>query len=75
MERHRFDTLSFAFGLIYLLIGLMFLIPATPFDLAPVVAASLRWVWPVAIIGIGAAIIVPLVRTRATSEPEDADQG
>lgn len=71
MERHRFDTLSFAFGLIYLLIGLMFLIPATPFDLAPVIAASLRWVWPVAIIGIGAAIIVPLVRTDRTDGTEE----
>ncbi|MGA7270287.1 MAG: hypothetical protein WB239_04370 [Acidimicrobiia bacterium] len=73
MQRHRFDTLSFAFGLIYLLIGLMFLIPATPFDLAPVMAASLRWVWPLAIIGIGAAIIIPLIRANATSELEEIE--
>lgn len=73
MQRHRFDTLSFAFGLIYLLIGLMFLIPATPFDLAPVVAASLRWVWPLAIIGIGAAIVIPLVRTDRTRPQEQGE--
>ena len=63
MERHKFDILSFAFGALYTLIGLVFLIPATAFDLGPVLANSLRWVWPIAIVGIGAAIVVPLALT------------
>lgn len=64
MERHRFDVLSFAFGVVYTLIGLIFLIPDTPFDLVDMVATSLRWVWPAAILLIGLAILVPLVRQR-----------
>lgn len=64
MERHRFDVLSFAFGVVYTLIGLIFLIPATPFDLVEMVATSLRWVWPAAILLIGLAILVPLLRRR-----------
>ncbi|HSJ33677.1 MAG TPA: hypothetical protein VLB85_01305 [Acidimicrobiia bacterium] len=64
MERHRFDALSFAFGVIYTLIGLTFLIPNTPFDLVDMVATSLRWVWPAAILLIGLTILVPLVRPK-----------
>jgi hypothetical protein len=64
MERHRFDALSFAFGVIYTLIGVIFLLPDTPFDLVDMVAGSLRWVWPAAILLIGAAILVPLVRPK-----------
>lgn len=62
MERHRFDALSFSFGIIYTLIGLIFLIPNTPFDLVEVATNSLRWVWPAAVLVIGAAILIPLVR-------------
>ena len=62
MERHRFDPLSFAFGLIYSLIGLIFLVAYTPFDLVDLVVGSLRWVWPAAILVIGVAILIPLAR-------------
>lgn len=62
MERHRFDVLSFSFGVIYTLLGLTFLLPNTPFDLVEMVTDSLRWVWPAAILVIGAAILIPLVR-------------
>lgn len=65
MERHRFDVLSFAFGVVYTLIGLLFLLPMTPFDLVETLSASLRWVWPAAILLIGVAILVPLVRPRS----------
>ncbi|HLU52872.1 MAG TPA: hypothetical protein VK011_04695 [Acidimicrobiia bacterium] len=73
MERHRFDPLSFAFGLIYAVLGAMFLIPFTPGELIDWVSLSLRWVWPVTILVIGAAILVPLVRSRPdeTRAPED----
>lgn len=68
MERHKFDPLSFGFGLVYTLLGLLFLIPATTFDVFPIFSASLRWVWPVAILAIGAAILVPLARRRPTED-------
>ncbi|MGH8912159.1 MAG: hypothetical protein ACRDVD_06575 [Acidimicrobiia bacterium] len=72
MKRHNFDVLSFAFGVIYALIGLLFLIPATTFDLVPVLAVSLRWVWPLVIIGIGAAIVIPALR-RPTDDTAGRD--
>lgn len=65
MERHSFDVLSFAFGVVYTLIGLIFLMPLTPFGLVDMLSASLRWVWPAAILLIGVAILVPLVRPRS----------
>lgn len=65
MERHRFDALSFAFGVIYTLVGVIFLLPVTPFDLVETVTLSLRWVWPGAILLIGAAILIPLMRHRS----------
>lgn len=65
MERHSFDVLSFAFGVVYTLLGLIFLLPMTPFDLVDMVSGSLRWVWPAAVLLIGVAILVPLVRPRA----------
>lgn len=64
MKRHRFDVLSFSFGLVYALLGVIFLIPSTPFDLVEFAVASLRWIWPGVILLIGAAILVPLVRRR-----------
>lgn len=65
MERHRFDALSFSFGVVYVLLGLIFLLPITPFDLVDTITLSLRWVWPAAILVIGAAILIPLVRPRS----------
>jgi hypothetical protein len=65
MERHRFDALSFSFGVVYVLLGLIFLLPITPFDLIDTITLSIRWVWPAAILVIGAAILIPLVRPRS----------
>ena len=71
MKRHDFDVLSFAFGVIYALIGFLFLIPATTFDLVPVLTVSLRWVWPLVILGIGAAIVIPALRRPADDTDSD----
>jgi len=72
MDRHSFDLLSFAFGLIYLLIGLLFLIPATAFDLVPFITASARWVLPTVVLGLGAAIVIPALR-RTPEDTTDQD--
>lgn len=68
MKRHKFDPLSFAFGVIYTLIGLLFLIPVTAVDLVPALTMSLRWIWPAAILGIGAAVLIPLLRRPPTDD-------
>lgn len=67
MEQHKFDPLSFGFGLVYALLGLIFLIPNTPIDLVDLAAGSVRWVWPAVILVIAAAILVPLARSRDES--------
>lgn len=72
MERHRFDPLSFSFGIIYSVVGILFLLPATPMDLVPLVTESARWVWPLVVVGLGVAIIAPLARRRDDAAP-DAD--
>lgn len=72
MKRHKFDALSFGFGLIFILIALTFLIPTTAFDLGPTLAASLKWVWPAVILTIGAAIVVPLAMPR--KDPVDPEE-
>lgn len=73
MERHRFDPLSFAFGLIYTVLGVLFLIAFTPGDLVDIVTMSLRWVWPATIIVIGAAILIPLMRPRSEQSADEED--
>ena len=70
MERHKFDLLSFSFGLIYALLGLLFLIPATAFDLIPLVGVAARWVVPVLVLGLGAAIVIPLLRRSESRDNE-----
>jgi hypothetical protein len=73
MERHRFDPLSFSFGVIYALIGIIFLIPSSPLDLVPLVRDSGRWLWPLVVLGLGAAILAPMLRRTDPDEELDPD--
>ncbi|MFO7293869.1 MAG: hypothetical protein FWJ92_12255 [Actinomycetes bacterium] len=73
MERHRFDPLSFAFGLVYAVLGIIFLVPFSPGELVDWVMVSTRWVWPLTILIIGAAILVPLIRPRADQANAEDD--
>lgn len=77
MKSHRFDPLSFSFGVIYTLIGLLFLIPATPVELVPFITESTQWVWPLVVVGLGIAILVPLVRSngvRSNGDDSESDE-
>jgi hypothetical protein len=56
MNRHRFDPVSFVFGLIFVATGVAFMIDDVRFD--PDVA---RWIWPMVIVGAGIAIIAAAV--------------
>ena len=73
MQRHNFDLLSFSFGLVYALLGLLFLIPATAFDLVPMISLSARWVLPLVVLGLGAAIVIPLLRRAREDDPEQTE--
>ncbi len=70
MKTHRFDPLSFVMGLIVTAIGLTFLIPYDPIDIVDLVSDVGAWFWPVVLLAIGVAILVPALTPRR----EDDDQ-
>jgi hypothetical protein len=71
MKSHRFDAISFISGLVVALVGLVFLVPQTPVDLIDAVTSLGAWFWPVLLLAIGLAILVPVfLRQRDdTDEP------
>ena len=59
MYQHRFDIISFVFGLIFAGIGGAFLIAeVTGFEIGR------GWVWPVVAIAVGVAILASAIGTR-----------
>lgn len=60
MKKHRFDTLSFVSGLVFTGFGLLFLIPGNTDALFDVFAGVGSWAWPLILLAIGLAILVPL---------------
>jgi formate-dependent nitrite reductase membrane component NrfD len=75
MKPHKFDTLSFVSGLIFTGFGLMFLIPRGTDDLFEVFVDVGSWAWPLVLLGIGLAIIVPVFLNRdEESEEPESDQ-
>ena len=76
MKTHAFDPISFICGLLATAIGLIYLIPAESADLFGMVGDIVQWFWPVLLITLGAAVLLPLViRGRKEEEPAgDLDQ-
>lgn len=60
MKTHKFDAVSFLSGLMFTAFGLLFLIPRQTDDLIDFVAGFGTWVWPVILLGVGIAILVPV---------------
>ena len=67
MPRHAFDALSFIFGVIFLIAGVMLLSGRPSTD-------ALEWVGPVTAIGLGVVILVATV-PRRRPEGDDATAG
>lgn len=70
MKSHKFDTLSFVSGLVFTGFGLLFLIPNNTDDLVDVFVDVGSWAWPLVLLGIGLAIVVP-VFFKADDAEED----
>jgi hypothetical protein len=71
MRTHRFDPISFVFGLGFLGLALLFAIPAEPLEIY-FGGLSLGWVWPVLAIAAGLALLAPVLRSgRAEPDPSD----
>lgn len=63
MERHSFDTASFVTGLLFVVLGVLFLA-----DQADTLDLEARWVWPALLIGLGLA---GLLSGRRGEDPDD----
>lgn len=74
MKTHKFDTVSFLSGLVFTAFGLLFLIPSQTDDLLDYVTGLGGWVWPVILLGIGVAILVPVITSFKEDEDEDKDE-
>lgn len=74
MKTHRFDALSFAAGLVITAIGLAFLLIPDVEDVFDFVTDAGAWFWPVVLIAVGLAILIPLVTPTGDQEaPEEAE--
>ena len=68
MTRHAFDAVSFTFGVIALIGGVMLLSGRPNTD-------ALEWVGPLAAIGLGVVILIAtLPRRRATTDDEASEE-
>jgi hypothetical protein len=61
MKTHRFDALSFVSGLLLTATGLIFLFATEPTDLFDMLAGIGGWFWPVLLMAIGLAVLIPLM--------------
>lgn len=71
MKSHRFDAISFISGLVVALVGLVFLVPQTPVDLIDAVTSLGAWFWPVLLLAVGLAVLVPVFATRSSAEDDE----
>jgi hypothetical protein len=73
MRRHELDPMSLTFGFGFTALGLLFLIGRAD-D-----ALRLRWIWPLLLLVLGAAILLDIARGRGRTvtapdaEAEDAE--
>lgn len=65
MTRHAFDAVSFAFGALFLIAGVVLLSGKPNTD-------ALEWVGPAAAIGLGVLILIATVPRRRTDAGDEA---
>lgn len=66
MYQHRFDALSFVFGMLF--IGMAFLAPTREW----IPGDAARWIIPGAVLLLGAGLAISAVASnRATNQPDD----
>lgn len=82
MKAHKFDPVSFIAGLVIALIGLAFLVPATPVDVIGLITDLGGWFWPAVLVAVGIGVLMPALisrdqeeSTETTESPETPDTG
>lgn len=69
MKTHRFDALSFVMGLLITATGLIFLFATEPTDLIDMLVGIGGWFWPVLLMAVGLAVLIPLM--IPANKPDD----
>ena len=73
MKTHKFDTVSFLSGLVITAIGLVYLIPSDASDIWNALTNVGSWFWPVVLLVVGLAVLVPLMIPKR-SKDESAEE-
>lgn len=74
MKTHKFDGVSFFSGLVITAIGLLYLIADTPSDIFDAVGRLGNWFWPLLVLAIGIAVLIPaLVPKKDQDEPKELE--
>lgn len=73
MQTHGFDGISFATGLIFTGIGVLYLIPSDVSDIIDLLIDASSWFWPVLFLAVGVAVLIPALRP-STSRDADAEE-
>ena len=68
MERHRFDAISFVFGILFLALAASAAVGEIDFF-----ALEAKWVMPVALVAAGVAVLVATVPRGGNEESESSD--
>ncbi|HLF60383.1 MAG TPA: hypothetical protein VI980_04295 [Acidimicrobiia bacterium] len=68
MKTHTFDAISFIGGLAFTIVGLVFLIPKTPEQIVDLLVNSGAWFWPIALMIVGLAAIIPVLMPKKEAE-------
>jgi hypothetical protein len=67
MHRHQLDPVSLVFGFAFATLGLLFLLGGAD------QALRLRWLWPLLLLALGAAILIDLARSNRRPDPDQAE--
>jgi uncharacterized membrane protein len=70
MYRHRIDPIALVFGAAFLAIALLVGLPEEPWTFI-INDLAIGWLWPVLLIVVGAAVLIPSLRTRSEADSED----
>ena len=67
-ERHTLDVISLVFGLLFVALALPVLLTDTPLSI------DARWLWPAAVIALGAIVAGSGLRRREEQIPSPGEQ-
>ncbi len=73
MKLHKFDPVSFIFGVLIAATGLVFLVMPDAGGIIDLVTDFGSWFWPTVLIAIGLGILAPLLGRKDEAEKAEND--